>query len=248
MITVTILTKNSQETLEKTLQSVKTFPEVLVYDTGSDDATIAIASSFPNTRVIQGKLIGFGPTHNLVSSLATYDWVLSLDSDEVLLPPLIEEIHALALDPACVYSIQRKNYFNGRWIKGCAGWHPDWVTRLYHRKNTQFSDVAVHEKVETKHLSTLRLKGMIEHTPYRSMSDFLSKMQTYSTLFAEQHQSTKQGGLLTALCHGWSAFLKSYFFKLGCLNGKEGFIISLYNGHTAFYKYVKLAEKQIKTR
>jgi glycosyltransferase involved in cell wall biosynthesis len=227
MITVTILTKNAQETLETTLESVKTFSEVLLYDTGSTDSTLEIAGRFQNVTAIQGDFNGFGPTHNHVSSLATHDWILSLDSDEVLSPSLIEEITGLALDPAAVYRIQRKNYFNGKWIKGCGGWHPDWVVRLYHRKSTRFSDASVHEKVLTENLRVISLQGTIAHTPYRSMSDFLSKMQTYSTLFAEQNQDTKPSSLGKAICHGWSAFVKSYVLKQGFLNGREGFIMSL---------------------
>ncbi len=244
MITVTILTKNAQETLEKTLESVKDFPEVLLYDTGSSDSTIKIASQFPNVTIIKGTFEGFGPTHNRASSCATHDWILSIDSDEELSTALIEEIKTSPLDPLAVYQIQRKNYFNGKWIKGCGGWHPDWVVRLYHREHTQFSDAAVHEKVLTKGLKVVNFKGTITHTPYRRMSDFLSKMQTYSTLFAEQNKHSKRASLFKAICHGWSAFFKSYLFKRGFLSGREGLIISLYNGHTAFYKYLKLAELQ----
>ena len=75
------------------------------------------------------------------------------------------------------------------------------------------------------------------HTPYLQIGDFLTKMQNYSTLFAEQHRNSKKASIGSALLHGWWAFLKSYIFKRGLLNGKEGLIISLYNGHTTFYKY-----------
>ncbi|MBY0528795.1 MAG: glycosyltransferase family 2 protein [Rhabdochlamydiaceae bacterium] len=243
MITVTILTKNSENSLKATLDSVKDFSEVLLFDTGSTDQTLKIAAEYPNVKIIQDTFIGFGPTHNKASSLATYDWILSLDSDEVLTDSLSKEILTLALDPKSIYQIQRKNYFNGKWIKGCGGWHPDWVIRLYNRTATRFSGDAVHEKIISKGLFVRALAFPILHTPYRNMSDFLAKMQTYSTLFAEQNKGRKSASLLKALLHGWSAFLKSYLLKRGCFCGKEGFIISLYNGHTAFYKYLKLSEK-----
>ncbi len=67
-------------------------------------------------------------------------------------------------------------------------------------------------------------------------------MQKYSTLFAEQNRGKKRSSLSKALIHGISAFIKNYFFKLGIFGGKEGFIISLYNSQTAYYKYLKLAE------
>jgi glycosyltransferase involved in cell wall biosynthesis len=242
MITVTILTKNSESSLKATLDSVKDFSEVLVFDTGSTDKTLEIAAHTPNVKIFQEAFTGFGPTHNRASSLATYDWILSLDSDEILTSSLSKEILTLSLDPSRVYQIQRKNYFNGKWIKGCGGWHPDWVIRLYNRTATRFSDAAVHEKIISNGLSLHSLPSPVLHTPYRNMSDFLAKMQTYSTLFAEQNKGLKSSSLLKAILHGWSAFLKSYLLKRGCFCGKEGLIISLYNGHTAFYKYLKLTE------
>jgi glycosyltransferase involved in cell wall biosynthesis len=242
VITVTILSKNAEKTLRSTLESVQDFSEVILYDTGSTDGTLEIARKFPSVKIIQGEFCGFGPTHNLATDQASHDWILSIDSDEVLSPELLTEIHRLQLDPHQVYALNRKNYFNQKWIKWCGGWHPDPVIRLYHRKETRFSDAQVHEKVLSDHLETVHLSSPLLHIPYRTLSDFLSKMQTYSTLFAEQNQGKRTSSLGKAILHSWLAFLKSYVFKRGFLGGKEGFIISIYNSHTTFYKYLKLME------
>ncbi|MES2345470.1 MAG: glycosyltransferase family 2 protein [Chlamydiota bacterium] len=243
MISVTILTKNCQETLELTLKSLEDFKEVLVFDTGSTDRTLAIAASFQNVKIATGEFIGFGKTHNFASALAKYDFILSIDSDEVLSPALVQEIKALSLDPQTVYSIQRHNFFNGKHIKCCSGWHPDFVYRLYNRQHTAFSDAPVHEKILTDNFKKIRLKSPVFHTPYRNISDFLAKMQTYSSLFAEKPGTKISETLWKPLIHSWFAFFKSYILKRGFLAGKEGLIISMYNGHTAFYKYLKRAEK-----
>jgi hypothetical protein len=66
-------------------------------------------------------------------------------------------------------------------------------------------------------------------------------MQHYSTLFAEQHKG-KKSSFGKACGHGIFAFFRSYFLKGGIFCGKEGFIISLYNANTAFYKYLKLRD------
>ena len=242
-ISATILAKNSQETLSLTLNSLKQFPEVLLVDTGSTDATISIAKQYPNVRVIEEKFQGFGTLHNLAAREAAYDWILSIDSDEILSPELSDEILALPLDPTAVYSLDRHNYFQGKWIKGCSGWYPDPVVRLYHRNATQFTDDAVHEKVISKHLKLVPLKNRLIHTPYLSIESFLSKMQLYSTLFVQQNKE-KESSLGKALFHGFAAFIKNYFFKRGFLGGNEGFIISLYNAHTTYYKYLNLAYKK----
>ena len=242
MISVTILTKNSAETLEATLESVKDFDEVIVLDSGSTDATLDIAGRYPNVKTFQEPFLGFGPMHNRASSLATHDWIFSIDSDEELTPEAAEEILSLKRDAREANAILRHNFFNGKRIKWCGGWHPDWVIRLYNRTATQFSDAKVHEKILTDGVSVKRLTHPLLHTPYRTMSDFLDKMQHYSTLFAEQNRSKGPVSLFSALTHSWFAFFKSYVLKRGFLGGREGFIISLYNGHTTFYKYMKLSE------
>lgn len=242
MITATILTKNCQDTLGATMLSLQRFPEVLIFDSGSTDSTLKIASGFPNARIIQGVFTGFGQTHNAASSHAAHDWILSIDSDEVLTEELVEEIFRLDLNPNQVYQIDRKNYFNGKWVRWCGGWHPDPVVRLYNRTVTRFTDDAVHEKVIVGRLQLTYLSSPLLHIPYRCMDDFLSKMQIYSSLFAKQNKGKKHSSLGKAMMHSWFAFIKSYLFKKGFLGGKEGFIISIYNAHTAFYKYLKLME------
>ncbi len=241
-LSVTILTRNSSQTLRATLLSLQKFPEVILYDSGSTDQTLEIARSFPNVRIHQGPFQGFGPAHNAASALATHDWILSIDSDEVVTPELAEEILKLRLDASCVYQLDRKNYFNGKWIRGCGGWYPDPVLRLYHRNSTRFSDDAVHERILTQGLRLQPLAAPLHHTPYRSFSDFLHKMEHYSTLFAQQNRGKRPSSVLSAVSHGLFAFLKSYILKRGFLSGKEGFIISAYNGQCTFYKYLKLME------
>ena len=247
MISVTILVKNSEETLEATLLSVAFFPEVILLDTGSTDRTLEIGKKFENVRIFYAPFEGFGKTHNRATSLASHDFILSLDSDEILSDELSQEILSLSLDSETVYSILRENYFRGKHITGCSGWHPDWVSRLYNRKRTSFDQAEVHEKIIQGSLKKEKLKHVMTHTPYRNISDFLHKMQSYSTLFAKQHRGVKKASLWKAISHGAASFFKSYILKKGIFLGQEGFLISIYNGHTAFYKYIKLLEANRKS-
>jgi len=241
MISACILTKNSERTLSATLQTLSGFPEIILYDTGSTDRTLEIARSFLNVRILQGVLDGFGPTRNRLTQEASHDWILALDSDERLSEELQQELRLFQGDPRCVYEIDFRNYYRGKWIKGC-GWHPERHVRLYNRTSTSFSNVYVHESVLTKELRTVRLKHPIHHTPYLSVSDFLAKMQHYSDLFAKEHSQKRPSSVRKAVVHGVGAFLKSYLLKRGLWMGQEGLMISLYNANTAFYKYMKLAE------
>lgn len=242
MISVTVLTRNSEKYLSQVLSSLQSFDEVVIYDSGSTDKTFQIAEKFPNIKVYKGTFIGFGPTHNVASNLAKNDWVLSIDSDELATPEMVQEIKNLILDDSCVYSFPRNNYFNGKWIKWC-GWYPDKQIRLYNRKKTCFSNAQVHEAIVSKNLRVISLKGAIVHYSYETISDFLSKMQSYSELFAEQNRGKKSSSPMKAILHGFFAFFKSYVLKKGFLGGYEGYVISTYNAHTAYYKYLKLYEK-----
>jgi len=242
MITVCILAKNARSTIAKTLESTSSFSEVIVLDNGSTDDTVEIAKHFSNVRVIETPFIGFGPLRNKATSLASNDWILALDTDEVLSMPLLKELQVLTLTSNTVYALSRENYYNGKHIKGC-GWHPDKVVRLYHRKTTQYTDAWVHESVITKDLLIHPLKGALLHEPFRATAEFLNKMQHYSSLFAKQHRGQRKSSFQKAFWHSLFTFFRSYFLQKGWRLGKEGFIISLYNSNTVFYKYVKLWEE-----
>jgi glycosyltransferase involved in cell wall biosynthesis len=241
MISVTILAKNSQKYLREVLSALEAFDEVLIYDNGSSDATLEIAGSFPNVKIVRGEFLGFGPTHNKASSLAKHDWILSIDSDEIVTPEMTRDVLAKALDPGAVYSFPRQNFYNGKWIKWC-GWYPDRQYRLYNRTRTCFTDAQVHESIILGELRHVPLKGPLCHYSYDSHFEFLSKMQSYTDLFAKQNCGKKKSSPCKAVLHGLGAFLKAYILKRGFLGGYEGFVISIYNGNTAFYKYLKLYE------
>ena len=217
------------------------FDEVVLCDTGSQDATMQIAKQFSNVVIYERPFIGFGPTHNVATALARHDWVLSVDSDEVVTPELAEEICRLSLQNGCVYSFPRHNEYNGKWIKWC-GWHPDRQVRLYNRTETSFTEAQVHESIITENMQIIALQSTLRHYSYAKVADFLTKMQSYSDLFAVQYQGRKSSSLGKAILHGIFAFFKSYILKRGIMGGKEGFEVSFYNANTAFYKYLKLAE------
>ena len=245
MISITILTKNSRQYLEDVLNSVQDFDEVIIYDNGSTDDTLEIAAKFKNVKIIIGKFVGFGKTHNIASSHAKHEWVLSIDSDEIVTDEMSLEIKNLQLDENTVYSFSRHNYFNNKFIKWC-GWYPDRQIRLYNKTKTQFDDAKVHEAIMLQGMKVIALKAPMIHYSYASISDFLNKMQSYSNLFAEQNRHIKKSSPCKAALHGFFAFFKSYILKRGFLGGYEGFVISAYNAHTSFYKYMKLYEANLK--
>lgn len=243
-ISCTILTKNSAKTIKATLEALKDFDEVVILDSGSTDETLEIAKSYLNTVIYCSQFLGFGYMHNLATSKAKNDWILSIDSDEVLTDELKKRILSLNLDPNCVYSFAFQNILFGKKIRH-SGWYPDRHVRLYHRKRTAFTESKVHERILVDGLKEIKLKEKIEHYSYLHVSDFLRKLQIYTDLFQEQNPD-KTASFSKAVFHGFFAFIKTYFIKLGILDGKRGFIIAFYQAQTAFYKYLKLWEKSQK--
>jgi glycosyltransferase involved in cell wall biosynthesis len=242
MITATILAKNAQKHIEEVLSALKNFDEVVLLDNGSTDGTTEIASRFSNVKIYTlDSFEGFGKAHQKMEELARNDWILSIDSDEVLSYEAEAEIFSMKLDENTIYELPFRNYFNGKWIKSC-GWYPDAHPRLYNKKKARFNDSFVHERVVGQNVKTKRLNGYITHYSYDTVEDFLRKMQNYSTLFAEQNRGKKSSSVCKALIHGWFGFFKSYVLKRGFVQGYEGFIISCYNAQTAFWKYIKLYE------
>lgn len=242
MISAVILTKNNQETLAKTLDSLQKIAEVVLLDTGSTDNTLKIAGKYPHVKIFHSPFTGFGKLRNLGASYASHDWILALDSDEVLSAPLQEEMQRLNLKSSSLYSFPFHNFYKGKQVK-CCGWHPESHIRLYSRKATAFKEAEVHEGIDVKNLQVVSLKHPILHYPYRTIDDFLRKMQHYTSLFAKQYKHRKKSSFRKALLHGAFAFFKSYLWKRGIFYGQVGFEISSYNASTAFYKYLKLAEE-----
>lgn len=241
-ISAIVLAKDSEATIKSTLESLKDLDEVIVLDTGSEDSTKKVALTYPNVRLFEDSFKGFGTMRHLATSYASHDWILSIDSDEVLSKKALKEILELQLNEKKIYSFPFHNYFNGKFIRWC-GWYPDRQALLFNKNKTGFSSDFVHEKILlSEGMEEQKLNGPIEHYPYRKISDFLDKMQRYSTLFAEQNRYKKSSSPLKAVLHGAYAFFKSYILKRGVLGGSEGFIIALYNAQTSYYKYIKLWE------
>ncbi|MEI7695756.1 MAG: glycosyltransferase family 2 protein [Chlorobium sp.] len=241
-ISVTILTKNSAATLVECLTALEAFSEVVIVDTGSNDGTISIASGFKNVIVYEHPFIGFGPMKNFAVDRAANEWILSVDSDEVVTPKLVHEILTLKLDVNMVYKMERDNYYHRKLIRGC-GWENDQVERLFNKRSTRYNDNQVHEGLAIDgNLKTVLLSGRLKHYPYDNASQLLYKMQHYSTLWAEDQRGRKKSSPLKAMLYGVLTFLKSYLFKRGWRYGYEGLLISVSNANGVFYKYIKLYE------
>ena len=141
-----VITKNEAGNIADCLDGLAFCDERIVVDSGSDDGTVDIAGR-KGARVVTREWGGFGPHKNLALSLASGDWVLSIDADERVSAALAREIAAaIAVDKADGYEIPRTSSFLGRDMRR-GGLFPDYVLRLFRRNKAHFSDDLVHERV-----------------------------------------------------------------------------------------------------
>jgi len=240
-ISAVVLVKNNEDTLLNTLESLKGFSDVVVYDNGSTDNSIEIAKLFSNVHLVQGEFKGFGWTKNQAASFAKNDWVLIIDSDEVVDNELFLTLTTTQLNSNTVYKLNSNAFYKDIQIKHC-GWNNQKVKRLYNKTITHYNNNDVHEEIISDGLITKELKGNIEHYSYHTISQFIIKADLYSTLWAKNNVGKKKSSASKAFFNGIYSFIKTYIFKLGFLDGYAGLIIAFSHMTTNFYKYIKLYE------
>lgn len=248
-ISVVVLAKNNEATIEKTLKSLERFEDVVVYDNGSSDRTMDIAKQFSNVNLIQGEFKGFGWTKNQAARYAKNEWILIIDSDEVVDEQLFKTFLSKDLSPNTVYQLNFKAFYKDIQVKFC-GWNNQKIKRLYNKTKTNYNDNDVHEDIITEGFEIELLDGNVEHYSYQSIEQFVNKANTYSTLFAKNNVGKKSSSPAKAFFNGAYSFIKTYFFKQGFRDGYIGLIIAYSHMVTNFYKYIKLYElnKELKEK
>ncbi|MBI5892853.1 MAG: glycosyltransferase family 2 protein [Deltaproteobacteria bacterium] len=251
-ISVTIIALNEEENISACLESVKWADEILVSDSGSADKTVQICKEY-GAKVFIDEWHGFGRQKNLIASRAKNNWILNIDADERITPDLKKEIESVLNRGCCEgYNIPRKNFFGNKWIRHC-GWYPDYNLRLYRKDKARFNERNVHEAVQINGKVGC-LKNPLEHYTYKNISDYLKRMDRYSTLAAEEMFKTGFKGsrvqgfkgarvrMVDLTLRPFFTFLKMFILQKGFMEGYTGLVLSgLYASYT-FSKYAKLWE------
>ena len=242
-LSVIIITKNEAADIRACLESVAWADEIIVVDSASTDDTAAICKELGAQVHVVHDWPGFGPQKNRALAYATRDWVLSLDADERVTPELRREIEAVMHENRAyaAYDIPRSSSYCGRFMRH-SGWYPDHVTRLFRRGSSRFSDDLVHERLLVDGTTgKLRGEGELLHYAFDGMEEVLRKVNQYSTAGAQRmHAQGRKGSLAGAVLRGIWSFVRTYFLRLGFLDGREGFMLAVSNAEGTYYRYVKL--------
>jgi glycosyltransferase involved in cell wall biosynthesis len=243
-ISVVIITKNEAHIIANTLQSLQAVTsDIVIVDSGSTDDTIAICKKM-NATVIETDWSGYGINKNKGIEAAKHDWILSLDADEAIDVELRQSLLQLVSgNEAEVFNIRFKNFFCGKWIR-FGEWGFDWHIRLFNRKKVHWNNVAVHENlVFPEHVTVTKLKGNILHYTVQNHQEYDAKTDYYARMNAKKYFTAgKKTSWFKQYLSPAFAFLQHYIFRLGFLDGKEGFIIAKTTARYTFLKYRYLKE------
>ncbi len=239
-VSVIIITKNEEINIEACLQSVLWADEIIVLDSGSEDRTVEIAKQFTEKVFITDDWPGYGVQKQRALSMATKEWILSLDADERVTVALKAEIETQLLNSSFDgFSIPFRSEYCGRILR-FGDWTNDRQTVLFRRNKGQFVSLQVHERIEIDG-SIAKLNNPIHHIAFRNLEMVIKKMNEYSTMRASQKYFHGEScGIWKAVIYGMWAFFKGYVIRLGFLDGKEGFMLAVSNAEGIYYRYLKL--------
>ena len=244
-VSVVLISLNEEANIGRALDSVSWAGDIVVYDSGSADATVAIAEKM-GANVIQGAWLGFGKTKKMASTFARFDWVLSLDCDEELSPGFADELSQKlpTLKNEMAYRLPRQSKYLGRWIR-YGGWYPDLQTRLFNRKFSNWNDAEIHEKVEAA--SYENLVAHLNHYVFKNIEAQVQTNNRYSSLQAKEMQ---RKGLKFSWFHFMTKpfvkFIECYFLKRGFLDAYAGLVIAINAGYSVYLKWAKLRELEMR--
>ena len=246
-VSALVPTFNSSSSIEKLLKSLAWCDEIVVVDSFSIDSTLGLCEAY-GAKIYQNEYVSSSKQKNWALSHCSYEWVLQLDSDEVLEPGLADEIRqVLDIVNKGVYAFQmpRKNYILGVWMKH-AGIYPDYQIRLFRRDKVQFDDREVHERINVASERLVTLSRHILHHGMPDISKQMSNFNRYTRL--EANELRKQKKIFRwhrLLIMPWLIFLYRYLWLQGFRAGWRGVVLCVYLSMFSFFSWAKLWEMEM---
>lgn len=237
-----VIAFNEADRIGDCIASLAFCDEVVVVDSFSTDATVAIAQAH-GARVLQRAFDGFRSQKDFAVRQAAHDWVLCLDADERVSPALrasIERARDAGFDDAAGYRFARLSEYFGRFLRhGNA--YPDRVLRLFDRRRGGWRGTReIHESVSLDG-PVRTLDGDLLHHPFRDLEQMLAKTQRYARMMAEhEHARGRRATLSKLVIAPWWRFVRGYVLRGGFLDGREGLVYAYVRANYVRQKAIML--------
>lgn len=244
ILSVAVITLNEASNLPRWLAAVAPVAdEIVAVDSGSDDATVALLRA-AGARVFTRDWSGYSDQRNFAAEQCRGRWIAFFDADEVPDQRLREALTELKQNPQrpqAGFELGRKVFFFGRFLRH-GGFFPEYIARVYQAGRGRWPRRAVHEYLEVDG-PLGRLPGYLEHYSYRTVGEYLRRLERYSAEAAAQmHAEGRTAGPFTAWAHAAWNFLWRYFLRLGFLDGFEGYLAARLESLYTLSKYARLRE------
>ncbi len=237
---VYIICQNEEKHIQRVLESVKDFEEIVVVDSGSTDNTLEIIKTYTN-KVFHQDWLGFAKQKEFAKNLCTKEWVLNLDADEQITERLKNEIiKTIEENKIDGLNIKISSSYLGRFNSEKSKFNRR--VRFFRKSSGHYPEKLVHESIIING-KIKNAEGFIYDYGTLDLKTHLNKINEYSTLRAlEKFDKNKKASLIKLLFVFPLSFFKSFFIKRGFLNGLRGFISAINNSFYAFLKEAKLYE------
>ena len=243
-LSVVVITRNEERKLRRCLEPVSWADEIVVIDSYSTDDTVNIAEGYTG-RVFRRAWSGFADQRNFGMEQAGGDWILFLDADEYVTDGLGKRIRKLLRDGGeyDAYKIHRLEHFLGFPIRH-GTLNPSYQPRLLRRGKGYWTGGA-HAHIEVNGRGELGLiHEDLYHDSHNSISDFIARIDRYTTVDAEERvQAGQRVGRLRLLFSPLGMAWKCYIVKKGYRDGFPGLLFSLCMGIYSFLRLVKVWQR-----
>lgn len=248
-ISAVMLAHQYSPLLEKVIQSINWCDEIIVV-TSEEVKEISDLCRRVGAKHFFRKFDGFGTQKQFAISQASHDWILSIDSDEIVSTGCQNRIETLmgtlSLDSNSAFRIQRKLVFLNEPMSFSGT--PCKPIRLFNKTKAKMNSSPVHEEIETNG-PVGYIQEPIYHYSYSSLDDYFFKFNRYTTLAAQElHREKKTTNSLLVWGRLPFLFLRRYLLQLGFLDGQKGFVWSVLSAWYSSVKYLKLQELNLKSK
>jgi len=241
-LSAVVICENEEHIIGDCLRALKFCDEIVVVDGGSTDQTVAIAQE-AGAKIIRHSTQEHGIhfNKNLGAQHASGDWILSIDSDEIVPAQLADEIrHELKSPKFSCYRVARRTFFLGKWIKH-SGWWPGYVIRLWKKGHTEWP-MEVH-RVPAANGPYGTLEHPLDHFSYRDLADWGRKVIHFSGCEALETKARGEELKGAALIYALSLrpamiFMRKLILMSAWRDGLHGVVVA---GSAAFAAWLRAA-------